>query len=65
MQSTSTPLAVNSSDLTRAACLARQIQTLALAGPMECDLEAVEALAEALEHRLAAFAGALEVGEND
>lgn len=65
MQNPITQFPIHSSDLTRAACLARQIQTLALAGPLECDLEVVEALAEALERSLSAFAGALEVREND
>jgi hypothetical protein len=51
---------VQSSDLSRAAALARQIQSLALAGSNECDLEVVEALAEALSYRLSEMSSDLE-----
>lgn len=51
---------IQSSDLSRAAALARQIQNMALAGPNECDLEVVEALAEALFSRLSTMSIDLE-----
>lgn len=60
MQKTQFPSPVQSCDLARAACLARQIQTIALSGPAEADLDMIEAVAEALAYRLERGSAALE-----
>lgn len=58
---------VHSDDLSRAACLARQIQSLALGGlgaGAEA-LDTIEALAEALAYRLEVQVSTLEATQNE